>query len=177
MSIGRRGWWRLGIAAALCMTGTATAAVASGVTPQHGRAAVSADEQRAPDSEDGLQVVNVSVDRTRVRGLTVVRALVANLGPNPVTDRFTTTVRLPKGVTVEGRVFPDDCRLDDRGRELTCRFRKGLGLRRSATVLVPLRVADYVRSGERLSGGAVSLQDPDRPDRPVPSRAFTVDVQ
>ncbi|MFD7733557.1 hypothetical protein ACFV6F_24650 [Kitasatospora phosalacinea] len=176
MSIGRRGWWRIGIAAALCVAGTGTAAVASGAAPLGGRAAVSADEQRVPEAEDGLQVVNVSVDRTKVRGLTVVRALVANLGPNPVTDRFTATVRLPKGVTVEGRIFPQDCRLDDRGRELTCRFRKGLGLRHSATVLLPLRIADDVRPGQRLSG-TVSLQDPDRPDRVVPSRAFAIDVQ
>ncbi|BAJ32308.1 MULTISPECIES: hypothetical protein [Kitasatospora] len=176
MSIGRRGWWRIGIAAALCVAGTGTAAVASGEAPAGVRPAVSADEQRAPNSEDGLQVVSVSVDRTKVRGLTVVRALLANLGPNPVTDRFTATVRLPKGVTVEGRIFPDDCRLDDRGRELTCRFRKGLGLRRTATVLVPLRVADDVRPGQRLAG-TVSLQDPDHPTRSAPTRAYTIDVQ
>ncbi|QKW22950.1 hypothetical protein HUT16_31180 [Kitasatospora sp. NA04385] len=150
--------------------------MASGVTPLGGRAAVSADEQRAPNSEDGLQVVNVSADRTKVRGLTVVRALVANLGPNPVTDRFTATVRLPKGVTVEGRIFPDDCHLDDRGRELTCRFRKGLGLRHSATVLLPLRIADNVPAGQRLSG-VVAVQDPDRPDRTNPTRAFSIDVE
>ncbi|MFJ5234777.1 hypothetical protein ACIQBJ_33380 [Kitasatospora sp. NPDC088391] len=176
MGRGRRGWWRIGIAVVLCAGATGTAAVASGVTPLGGRPAVRAEEQRVPGGEDGLQVVSVSADRTRVRGLTVVRALVANLGPGPVTERFTTTVRLPKGVTIEGRVFPDDCQADDRGRQLTCRFRKGLGLRRTATVLVPLRVADTVRPGEQLAG-TVSLQDPDRPDRTVPTRAFTIDVQ
>ncbi|MFC8721340.1 hypothetical protein [Kitasatospora sp. NPDC057198] len=177
MSIGRRGWWRIGIAAALCVAGTGTAAVASGVTPLGGRAAVGADEQRAPNSEDGLQVVNVSVDRTKVRGLTVVRALVANLGPNEVSDHFHTTVKLPKHVTVEGKVFPESCRYDDARRELVCDFRKGLALRRTATVLLPLRIADDVRPGQRLSGGLVSVQDPDRPTRTVPTRAFTIDVE
>ncbi|WP_157845486.1 hypothetical protein [Kitasatospora phosalacinea] len=177
MSIGRRGWWRIGIAAALCVAGTGTAAVASGVAPLGGRAQVGADEQRAPDGEDGLQVVNVTVDRTGVRGLTVVRALVANLGPNETSRNFKTTVRLPKRVTVEGRVFPDNCQYDDARRELTCDFRKGLTLRRTATVLLPLRIADDVRAGERLSGGAVSVLDPDRPTRTVPTRAFTIDVE
>ncbi|MDR3031590.1 MAG: hypothetical protein LBV78_00510 [Kitasatospora sp.] len=177
MGIGRRRWWRIGLAAALCAAGTGTAAVASGAVPLGGRTAASADEQRAPGSEDGLQVVNVSVDRTQARGLTVVRALVANLGPNEVSDHFHATVKLPKHVTVEGRAFPDSCRYDDARRELTCDFRKGLALRRTATVLLPLRIADDVRPGERLSGGVVSVQDPDRPTRTVPSRAFTIDVQ
>jgi len=177
VSIGRRGWWRIGIAAALCVAGTGTAAVASGVTPLGGRAEVSADEQRVPNGEDGLQVVNVSVDRTKVRGLTVVRALVANLGPNEVSQHFHATIKLPKRVTVEGKVFPDSCQYDDARRELTCDFRKGLSLRRTATVLLPLRIADDVRAGERLSGGLVSVQDPDRPTRTVPTRAFTIDVE
>ncbi|MFJ1754079.1 hypothetical protein [Kitasatospora sp. NPDC088134] len=173
----RRGWWRIGLAVALCVGATGTAAVASGVAPFGGRpTAVRAEGQPAPDDQDGLQVVSATVDRAEAQGLTVVRALVANLGPDPVTKQFTTTVRLPKGVTVEGQVFPDGCRVEANGRQLACRFRKGLGVRRTATVLVPLRVEEGIRPGERLAG-TVSLQDPDRPGRSVPDRAFSIDVQ
>ncbi|MFJ8045480.1 hypothetical protein ACIRBX_33730 [Kitasatospora sp. NPDC096147] len=160
----RRWWtgaWRAGTAVALCLAATGTTVA----------------EAAAPGSEDerpeGLRVVHVSVDRVRAHGSTTVRALIANHGPSAVARDFTATVRVPLRALALGGHFPRDCRIEE--AELACTFPKGLPLLRTATVLIPVRLAEDVRDGERLGGGSVTVLDPDRPGR-THSRAFVIDV-
>ncbi|GAA2997799.1 hypothetical protein GCM10020229_07740 [Kitasatospora albolonga] len=156
----RAWWWRAAVAVVVCAAATGTAVAEAGA-PQ-------AEERR-----EGLRVVHVSVDPVRAHGVTTVRALITNDGPGAVGSDFTTHVRVPLRALATGTYFPRNCHLEQ--AELSCSFRKGLPLLRTATVLIPVRLAEDVRDGERLEGGLITVDDPDRPGR-THSRAFSIDV-
>ncbi|MFE0459649.1 hypothetical protein ACFW1A_10350 [Kitasatospora sp. NPDC058965] len=129
----------------------------------------------ADGNPGGLDVVAVSVDRLPRRGTTTLRVLIANYGPAAVDAEFTATVHLPARAFAFGAFFPHTCHPDPAGPDLVCSFPQGLPLERTATVLLPVRPADDVRAGERLTGGLVTVADPDHPGASR-SRAFEIDV-
>ncbi|MFI5527857.1 hypothetical protein ACIA8O_04790 [Kitasatospora sp. NPDC051853] len=162
----RAWWWRAAVAVVVCTAAAGTAVAEAGAPQERARA-------QAEGAPEGLRVVHVSVDPVRAHGVTTVRALIANHGPGAVGSDFTATVRVPLRALASGAHFPRTCRLEQ--AELSCTFRKGLPLLRTATVLIPVRLAEDVRDGERLEGGLVTVDDPDRPGR-THSRAFSIDV-
>ncbi|WP_157537444.1 DUF11 domain-containing protein [Kitasatospora azatica] len=126
----------------------------------------------APSGAD-LQVVPLDPDPVAAGGSTTVHAFVANGGPE-VAGAFTVTVRVPVGARAVGPYFPAGCVASEAGRVVRCAFPAGLPQLRSATALVPVRVADWA-SGT-LYGGWVTVRSDDDPDRSNNTGSFVIRV-
>ncbi|TQF02237.1 hypothetical protein E6W39_08080 [Kitasatospora acidiphila] len=97
----------------------------------------------------------------------------ANNGPD-VAGKFTVTVRLPARTHAVGPYFPADCTPNHLGTVVRCSFPAGLGVLRSATALVPIRIADGA-SGS-LTGGRVEVGSANDPDHSNDTGSFVVRV-
>ncbi len=124
----------------------------------------------APTGAD-LEAVPLDPDPVAAGGVTTVHAFVANLGPEPAGE-FTVVVRLPAGVRPVGPYFPADCRAAE--SVVRCTFGAGLPRLRSATALVPVRVADGL-SGT-LHGGRVTVESAGDPNPSNDTASFVVRV-
>ncbi|MGV9264636.1 hypothetical protein ACWDRR_08255 [Kitasatospora sp. NPDC003701] len=113
----------------------------------------------APSDSD-LQVVRIDPDPAAPGGTTTVHAFVSNLGPDRTASSFTVVVTLPEGVTAEGPFFPENCYEFQNGHRVRCTFPAGLAKFRSATALIPVRLAPEVPLG-KLSGGYVAVRSDD----------------
>ncbi|MFE7561571.1 hypothetical protein [Kitasatospora sp. NPDC057500] len=126
-------------------TGTGAAETAAAVRP----------------SDSDLYVVRMDPDAAAPGGTTTVHAFVGNLGPDTTASPFTLVVTLPAGVTAEGPYFPDNCYAFQEGHRVRCTFPAGLPPFRSATALVPVRLAATVPAPGTLTGGWVAVRSSD----------------
>ncbi|MFF7453933.1 hypothetical protein [Kitasatospora sp. NPDC008115] len=122
-------------------------------------AAESAAAVRPSDSD--LFVVRMDPDAAAPGGTTTVHAFISNLGPDTTASPFTVVVTLPAGVTAEGPYFPDNCYAFQEGHRVRCTFPAGLQPYRSATALVPVRLAATVPAPGTLTGGWVAVRSSD----------------
>ncbi|MCC9305538.1 hypothetical protein LN042_00140 [Kitasatospora sp. RB6PN24] len=120
-----------------------------------------------------LKVVPFDPDPAPPGGTTTVHAFVANDGPD-VAGAFTVTVRLPARTHAVGPYFPANCTPDPRATVVVCSFPAGLGVLRSATALVPIRLSGTA-SGT-LTGGSVEVRSANDPDHSNDRRSFVVRV-
>ncbi|WP_406206941.1 hypothetical protein OH807_33825 [Kitasatospora sp. NBC_01560] len=139
-------------------------------------AAEPAAEAPAPKtSSSDLEVVRIDPDATSPGGTTTVHAFVANGGPDRTASPFTVVVTLPEGVTAEGPFFPENCYEFQNGHRVRCTFGAGLPLFRSATALIPVRLAATVPVGD-LSGGYVAVRSDDDGNEANNRQPFTIHV-
>jgi hypothetical protein len=96
-------------------------------------------------------------------GITTLRVLVANQGPDRTASTFDVKVALPKGVTAVGPFFPSSCRTNATSSVVSCTFPAGLPAYRTATVLVPVRLPPTARPNDSLPY-EVTLSSPDDPN-------------
>jgi hypothetical protein len=131
--------------------------------------------QPSPGGGSQLKIVSIQVDRVGPGGTAVLRATVANYGPSTTVSALGATVRLPLKVLAVGTFFPSNCHWDLASRQVSCSFKAGLPLLRTATLQIPVRLDRSVLPGQRLTGGMVTATSPDNPSGPF-SRAFTISV-
>ncbi|MFJ3217118.1 hypothetical protein ACIPLC_14500 [Kitasatospora sp. NPDC086801] len=126
-------------------------------------------------SRSDLEVIRLDPDPAPPGGTTTVHAFIANRGPDTTTTPFTVLVTLPPGVSPEGPYFPAECEVRHNGRQVRCAFPPGLPPLRSATALVPVRLAPDLRIGT-LTGGSVAVRDVDDPDEGNNRQPFATTV-
>lgn len=126
-------------------------------------------------SRSDLEVVRLDPDPAPPGGTTTVHAFVANQGPDTTASPLTITVTLPKGVTAEGPLFPEDCQVLASGRKVRCVFAPGLRAGRDATALVPVRLSPDLPLGT-LRGGWVEVRSADDSDRSNNRQLFEIEV-
>ncbi|WP_380281189.1 hypothetical protein [Kitasatospora purpeofusca] len=136
-----------------------TAANAGPATSDAAAAPASASAARPSDSD--LYVVRMDPDPAPPGGTTTVHAFIGNLGPDTTASPFTVVVTLPEGVTAEGPYFPENCYAFHEGHRVRCSFPAGLPQFRSATALVPVRLAATVPAPGTLTGGWVAVRSDD----------------
>ncbi|MFB6889540.1 hypothetical protein ACFCX4_09535 [Kitasatospora sp. NPDC056327] len=112
-------------------------------------------------SDSDLYVVRLDPDAAPPGGTTTVHAFVGNLGPDTTASPFTVVVTLPDGVTAEEPFFPENCYAFQDGHRVRCSFPPGLPKYRSATALIPVRLAASLPAPGTLTGGWVSLRSAD----------------
>ncbi|WP_344337674.1 hypothetical protein [Kitasatospora putterlickiae] len=112
-------------------------------------------------SDSDLYVVRMDPDAAPPGGTTTVHAFIGNLGPDTTASPFTVVVTLPEGVTAEGPYFPENCYAFQEGHRVRCTFPAGLPRFRSATALVPVRLAATVPAPGTLTGGWVAVRSAD----------------
>ncbi|MER6360893.1 hypothetical protein [Kitasatospora sp. NPDC001527] len=115
----------------------------------------------ARPSDSDLYVVRIDPDAAPPGGTTTVHAFIGNLGPDTTASPFTVVVTLPDGVSAEGPYFPENCYAFQEGHRVRCTFPAGLPQFRSATALVPVRLAETVPAPGTLTGGWVSVRSVD----------------
>ncbi|MDQ0311720.1 hypothetical protein J2S46_006276 [Kitasatospora herbaricolor] len=137
----------------------------------------------APDDagQQGRAVSDLHVGRADPEavhpgGSTTVHAFVTNGGPDRTASGFTVLVVLPAGTRAEGPFFPESCQVSEDGRRVRCSFPPGLSSLRSATALVPVRVAADTPAPSTLSGGRVVVVGPDDPDMSDNRQPFEVAI-
>ncbi|MFJ9951610.1 hypothetical protein [Kitasatospora sp. NPDC091207] len=126
-------------------------------------------------SDSDLQVVRIDPDAAAPGGTTTVHAFVGNLGPDRTASPFTVVVTLPEGVTAEGPFFPENCYEFQNGHRVRCTFPAGLPKFRSATALIPVRLATTVPVGD-LEGGYVAVRSDDDRNESNNRQPFTIHV-
>ncbi|MGW4898552.1 hypothetical protein ACWEQL_40910, partial [Kitasatospora sp. NPDC004240] len=109
-------------------------------------------------------------------GTTVIRALIANLGPERTASPFTVVITMPAGVTPEGPFFPENCYAFQNGHRVRCAFPAGLPAGRTATARIPVRLAADVPARGTLTDGWVSLRGADDPDETDHKKPFEITV-
>ncbi|MFF7991246.1 hypothetical protein ACFZDG_15840 [Kitasatospora xanthocidica] len=114
----------------------------------------------AGPSDSDLEVIRIDPDPAAPGDTTTVHAFVANRGPDTTASSFTVVVTLPDGVTPEGPYFPEDCEVFQGGHRVRCVFGPGLPPLRTATALIPVRLAPDLPMGT-LSGGWVAVRGAD----------------
>ncbi|MFH8386047.1 hypothetical protein ACH4E7_34855 [Kitasatospora sp. NPDC018058] len=103
-----------------------------------------------------------------------VRALLANHGPDRTASPLTVTVVLPENTTAAGSFFPGTCLADSAGVTITCTFPAGLGVHRTAVVIIPARISASAPPSSRLDGGKVTVANTDDPDAKVRTVKFAI---
>ncbi|MFF8771074.1 hypothetical protein [Kitasatospora sp. NPDC015120] len=142
--------------------GTASAGPASAGPGGAAGAAAAADPASAVQPSDSdLVAIGIDPDAATPGGTTTVHAFVGNLGPDATASPFTVVVTLPEGVTAEGPYVPDNCYAFQEGHRVRCTFPAGLAPYRSATALIPVRLAATVPAPGTLTGGWVAVRSPD----------------
>lgn len=131
---------------ATCAMGTAPA-MASSVPPGH-----EVRRQPAHPVQSHFSMVDIGAADVAPGGITTLRVLVANRGPDRTASTFDVKVALPSGATAVGPFFPSSCRADPTSSVVFCTFPAGLPAYRTATVLVPVRVAPTARPNDSLPG-------------------------
>ncbi|MFI9326821.1 hypothetical protein ACIGZJ_04655 [Kitasatospora sp. NPDC052868] len=175
----------LTVGAALVVLATGPAWACSDTDPAPGgdpAAEVAAPAAPAPavpaapaPSKSDLEVVRIDPDAAAPGGTTTVHAFVGNGGPETTASSFTVVVTLPEGVTAEGPFFPENCYDFQNGHRVRCTFPAGLGVFRSATALIPVRLASTVPVGD-LSGGYVAVRSDDDQNEANNRQPFTIPV-
>ncbi|MFE2108939.1 hypothetical protein ACFXAF_24175, partial [Kitasatospora sp. NPDC059463] len=139
--------------------------------------ASAADPASAVQSSDSdLFVIRMDPDAATPGGTTTVHAFVGNLGPDTTASPFTVVVTLPAGVTAEGPYVPENCYAFQEGHRVRCTFPAGLAPYRSATALVPVRLAATVPAPGTLTGGWVAVRSPDDCDEENNKQPFEIPV-
>jgi len=128
----------------------------------------------APASRSDLRLVQAAADPAPPGGQTVLRALVANGGPDVTASPFTVTVLLPARTTDLGGDFPASCAHAAAGTTVSCAFPPGLPQLRTAIVEIHVLVGGDVRPGTVLSGG-VTVAGPDGPS--CDHRPYSIQVR
>ncbi|AUY48912.1 hypothetical protein C2142_08040 [Streptomyces sp. CB01881] len=126
-------------------------------------------------SDSDLEVVRIDPDPAVPGGTTTVHAFVANTGPDRTASSFTVVITLPEGVTPEKPYFPENCHDFQNGHRVRCTFPAGRGRYRSATALIPVRLAPTVPLGE-LSGGYVAVRSDDDRNEANNRQPFSIQV-
>ena len=129
----------------------------------------------APASRSDLRLVQAAADPAVPGGQTLLRALVANGGPDVTASPFTVTVLLPPHTTDLGGDFPSSCADSAAGTTVSCTFPPGLPQLRTAIVEIRLLVGGDVRPGTVLSGGGVTVASPDGPS--CDHRPYSIQVR
>ncbi len=127
-------------------------------------------------SNSDLYVVRLDPDAAAPGGTTTVHAFIGNLGPDRTASPFTVVVTLPEGVTAEGPYFPENCYAFQNGHRVRCTFPAGLPKFRSATALVPVRLATTVPAPSTLTGGWVAVRGDDDRDETNNKQPFEIEV-
>ncbi|MGW2542957.1 hypothetical protein ACWC5I_19315 [Kitasatospora sp. NPDC001574] len=126
-------------------------------------------------SDSDLEVVRLDPDAAAPGGTTTVHAFISNTGPERTASAFTVVVTLPEGVTAEGPFFPENCYEFQNGHRVRCTFPAGLGVYRSATALIPVRLATTVPLGN-LEGGYVAVRGDDDHNEANNRQPFAIEV-
>ncbi|MEU1420363.1 hypothetical protein [Kitasatospora sp. NPDC005751] len=129
----------------------------------------------AKPSDSDLEVIRLDPDPVAPGGTTTLHAFIANDGPDRTASAFTVVITLPEGVTAEAPFFPDNCYEFQNGHRVRCTFPAGLKRYRTATALIPLRVASTVPLGD-LDGGYVAVRSDDDRNEANNRQPFTVHV-
>ncbi|MER6400250.1 hypothetical protein ABT263_30050 [Kitasatospora sp. NPDC001603] len=129
----------------------------------------------APSDSD-LQVVRIDPDAAAPGGTTTVHAFIGNLGPDRTASPFTVVITLPEGVTPEGPFFPEDCSVFQNGHRVRCVFPAGLPKFRSATALIPVRLAADLPAPGTLTGGWVAVRSDDDRNEANNKQPFEIPV-
>ncbi|MFE2721096.1 hypothetical protein [Kitasatospora sp. NPDC059327] len=163
-----------GCALVAMVGGTALACPADDPAPNAEQPAGAVVAVPAPSDSD-LEVVRLDPDPAVPGGTTTLHAFVANRGPDRTASPFTVVITLPEGVTAEEPFFPEDCYTFQNGHRVRCTFPAGLPKFRSATALIPLRLAATVPLGE-LAGGYVAVRGDDDRNEANNRQPFTIQV-
>ncbi|GCD92975.1 hypothetical protein [Embleya hyalina] len=126
-------------------------------------------------SNSDLEVIRIDPSSVAPGSTTTVHALIGNTGPDRTASPFTVVITLPEGVTPEGPFFPEDCTEFQNGHRVRCVFPAGLPRFRSATAVVPVRIADSVPIGD-LTGGYVAVRSEDDRNPDNNRQPFTIHV-
>ncbi|MBP0448154.1 hypothetical protein J5Y04_01150 [Kitasatospora sp. RG8] len=149
---------------------------APGTDPAAEVTAPAAPAAPAPSASDSdLEVIRIDPDPAVPGGTTTVHAFVTNTGPDRTASPFTVVITLPEGVTPEKPYFPENCYDFQNGHRVRCTFPAGLGRYRSATALIPVRLAPTVPLGE-LSGGYVAVRGDDDRNETDNRQPFSIQV-
>ncbi|MEV7778529.1 hypothetical protein [Kitasatospora sp. NPDC088351] len=130
----------------------------------------------ATASDSDLEVIGLDPDPAAPGGTTTVHAVVGNRGPDRTASPFTVVVTLPAGVTPEGPYFPENCAPFQDGHRVHCTFPAGLPALRSATALIPVRLARTVPAPGTLLGGWVSVRGDDDRNTSNDKQPFAIPV-
>ncbi|MFD4240449.1 hypothetical protein ACFWP3_02365 [Streptomyces sp. NPDC058525] len=126
-------------------------------------------------SNSDLEVVRLDPDAAAPGGTSTVHGFVSNAGPEQTASPFTVVVILPEGATAEGPFFPGDCAVSENGHRVQCTFPAGLGVFRSATALVPFKLAPELPLGS-LEGGSVEVTGDDDRNPANNRQPFVIEV-
>ncbi|MEV0535215.1 hypothetical protein [Kitasatospora sp. NPDC050463] len=127
-------------------------------------------------SDSDLQVVRIDPEAAAPGGTTTVHAFVSNLGPDRTASSFTVVVTLPEGVTPEGPFFPENCSAFQNGHRVRCVFPAGLPKFRTATALIPVRLAADLPAPGTLTGGWVAVRGDDDRNEANNKQPFEIQV-
>ncbi|MFE3629391.1 hypothetical protein [Streptomyces goshikiensis] len=136
------------------VAGCALAALASGPAWAGVRPTVAALAEPSQLSRSDLEVVRMDPSAAAPGELTTVHAFVANGGPERTSSSFTVVVTLPEGTVPQVPFFPENCEVFQLGYRVRCTFPAGLAPGRSATALVPVRLAQDLPAPGTLAGWA-----------------------
>lgn len=87
--------------------------------------------------------------------------------------KFTVTVTVPDGATLQQPSFPQDCTVTPDGHSVSCPFRAGLQADQTATASVPVQL-DPSASGTLT--GQVAVSSADDPDSTNHTASFAIQV-
>ncbi|WP_327064409.1 hypothetical protein OG500_00990 [Kitasatospora sp. NBC_01250] len=128
----------------------------------------------ATPSNSHYSVVSVTAPPTSPGGTTTVNVLVVNNGPDTSASPHSVRITLPGGATTPGATFPSTCTTSAQGTVVTCTFPPGLRALRTATVLLPVRIATTAAPHSQLTGGWVHLSSADDAISPLRDVEFDI---
>ncbi|MFC5663326.1 hypothetical protein ACFP3U_10090 [Kitasatospora misakiensis] len=144
--------------------------------PGAGDPGAAADPAAVTASDSDLYVVRLDPDAAAPGGTTTVHAFIGNLGPDRTASPFTVVVTLPEGVTPEVPYFPENCYEFQNGHRVRCTFPAGLPKFRSATAIIPVRLATTVPAPGTLTGGWVAVRGDDDRNEENNKQPFEIQV-
>ncbi|MFI6843969.1 hypothetical protein ACIBJD_04730 [Kitasatospora sp. NPDC050467] len=166
----------MGCALAALAAGPAWACPGAGPEPGGDPAAEVAAPGGPATSDSDLKVLRINPDAAAPGGTTTVHARVLNTGPDRTASPFTVVITLPGGVTPEGPFLPENCYAFQNGHRVRCTFPAGLARFRTATALIPVRIATTVPAPSTLTGGWVAVRSDDDRNEANNKRPFEIRV-
>ncbi|GHE04244.1 hypothetical protein [Streptomyces alanosinicus] len=167
---------RVTLVVALCAAGAAPAAADQPRPQPHTKTARPGPPSAVDPSRSDLDIVALSVGGVLPGGTTMLRVLIANFGPDETASTATVRVTVPGGAAAVGPFFPPSCTPDASGGTVVCTFAPGLGLLKTATVQIPVRVPSDIAHGVTLSGGRVAVSSPDDTNSGNNTASFALQV-
>ncbi|ANP48363.1 hypothetical protein J2Z21_005975 [Streptomyces griseochromogenes] len=167
---------RVALVAAVCAAGSTPAAADQLRARPHTLAVRPTPHRAADPSHSDLGIVGAGIAGAPVGGITRLRVLIANYGPDDTASTATVTVTVPTGATAIGPYFPSTCTPNANGSTVVCTFAPGLRLLKTATVQIPVLIRAGTTPGSTLSGGKVSVTSPDDTNLGNNTTSYVIEV-